>query len=170
MEPLFELIGAAVMDGKGMQLSREDTYKIYGLLNQLQSVTTELESKNTTIVGVSNELLRVQAQLTASRTKCERLKSELDRFNGIAPCGHEWKFVDRRGDEFQECLQCECEGLRKRANEVEAVVCELFDDLPEDRCADPNCGGRCSIHARAKAIFEARALASSQEPASKENA
>jgi len=30
-----------------------------------------------------------------------------DAMHGIAPCGHEWKFVDRRGDEFEECIKCE---------------------------------------------------------------
>lgn len=61
----------------------------------------------------------LRAALAQKTRECQELRNALDRFNGIAPCGHEWKFVDRRGDEFQECFQCQVEQLGRQVAELQ---------------------------------------------------
>lgn len=64
------------------------------------------------------------ASLRSSHQKeIERLTVGLDQMNGINPaCGHEWKFTDARGDEFEECIKCE---LAEARREIETLKAQL---------------------------------------------
>ena len=64
-------------------------------------------------------------EIDTMRLKLAKMESALDSFNGIAPCGHEWKFTDSRGDEFQECVQCIRDVAEAKLAELKAANNEL---------------------------------------------
>jgi hypothetical protein len=54
-----------------------------------------------------------------------------DEFHGFAPCGHEWKFTDRRGDEFHECFECTREQYANLITSLRAKVMALESELKQ---------------------------------------
>jgi hypothetical protein len=57
-----------------------------------------------------DELAALLADFAAAHSA--QVEAELrqlgDEVNGINPrCGHEWKFTDRKGDEFESCTKCD---------------------------------------------------------------
>jgi hypothetical protein len=109
---------------------------------------------------------RVQAQVEALQRENERLKAPVSDEEWNPRC---WE--DEEGD---ECLdrdgfdaiireRSECSKIAQiyipKWSLLRASLQELVDDLPEDRCADPNCGGgeygECGVRARAEAALAA---------------
>jgi hypothetical protein len=107
-----------------------------------------------------------QAQVEALQRENERLKAPVSDEEWNPRC---WE--DEEGD---ECLdrdgfdaiireRSECSKIAQiyipKWSLLRASLQELVDDLPEDRCADPNCGGgeygECGVRARAEAALAA---------------